>query len=295
MSAGLPPARGNAERIVVMGVLNVTPDSFSDGGRWAETGPAVNHGRALWADGADIVDVGGESTRPGAAEIGPAQEAARVLPVVAELAGAGLTLSVDTYRAEVAAAALEAGAVMINDVSGGRRDPDMFAVARAAGCPFVIMHWRAPSAEMERLAVYDDAVAEVCQELRARVDAAVAAGIDPGALVLDPGLGFAKNAEHNWAVLAGIADLVDLGLPVLVGASRKSFLGALLADDGRPRPADLRESATTAITTYLAEAGVWGVRVHDARAAVDAALTVAAIEAARGSRGGGRGQPGAGP
>lgn len=264
-----------------MGVLNVTPDSFSDGGRWAETAPAVGHGLRLWADGADIVDVGGESTRPGAMEIGPEQEAARVLPVIAALVARGVTVSVDTYRAEVAAAAFEAGAIMVNDVSGGRADPDMFAVVRAAGCPFVIMHWRGASAEMNRLAVYDDVVAEVGRELRVRVDAAVAAGIEPGALVLDPGLGFAKNAEHNWAVLAGIGALVDLGLPVLVGASRKSFLGTLLAEDGHPRSADLRESATTAITTYLAEAGVWGVRVHDARAAVDAGLTVAAIAAAR--------------
>ncbi len=291
MSGGLPTARGPAARVVVMGILNVTPDSFSDGGRWAETGPAVQHGLALWAEGADIVDVGGESTRPGAREIGAAEETARVLPVVAQLAAAGVTVSVDTYRADVAAAALGAGATMVNDVSGGLGDPKMFAVVRDAGCPFLIMHWRGPSAEMNRLAVYDDVVTDVCRELRARVDAAVAGGIDPGALVLDPGLGFAKNAEHNWAVLAGIAELGVLGLPVLVGASRKSFLGALLAEDGQPRPADRREGATTAITTYLAEAGVWGVRVHDARAAVDAALTVAAIAAARR----GRGQPGAGP
>jgi dihydropteroate synthase len=264
-----------------MGVLNVTPDSFSDGGRWAQAAPAIAHGLELWADGADLVDVGGESTRPGAAAIGPEQEAARVLPVVAELTAAGVTVSVDTYRAEVAAAALRTGATMVNDVSGGLADPDMLAVVRDAGCPYVIMHWRGVSAEMNRLAVYDDVVADVCRELRARVDAAVDAGIDPAALVLDPGLGFAKHAEHNWAVLAGIGQLVGLGLPVLVGASRKSFLGTLLSADGRARSAGLRESATTAITTYAAEAGVWGVRVHDARAAVDAGLTVAAIAAAR--------------
>jgi dihydropteroate synthase len=285
VSVGLLPVRAATGRVVVMGVLNVTPDSFSDGGRWSETAPAVEHGLALWADGADIVDVGGESTRPGAVEIGSTQEAGRVLPVVAELAAAGVTVSVDTYRAGVAAAALEAGATMVNDVSGGRGDPDMFAVVRDAGCPLVIMHWRGPSAGMNRLAVYDDVVADVCRELGHRVDAAVAAGINPDLVVLDPGLGFAKNAAHNWALLAGIAALVELGLPVLVGASRKSFLGALLGDGDRPRPSDQRESATTAITTYLAEAGVWGVRVHDARAAVDAGLTVAAIAAARGARG----------
>lgn len=288
MSPALPPVRGNEHRVAVMGVLNVTPDSFSDGGRFAETAPAVAHGLALWADGADIVDVGGESTRPGAAAVGAAQEAARVLPVVTELVASGVTVSVDTYRAEVAAAALAAGASVVNDVSGGLADPDMFAVVREAGRPFVIMHWRGPSAEMNRLAVYDDVVTEVCRELRARVDAAVGAGVDPGALVLDPGLGFAKRPEHNWAVLAGIDQLVDLGLPVLVGASRKSFLGALLGDDNGPRPTGLRESATTAITTYLAEAGVWGVRVHDVRGAVDAALTVAAIAGARGGLGGAR-------
>ncbi len=269
-------------RPVVMGVLNVTPDSFSDGGRWAETGSAVAHGLQLWADGADVVDVGGESTRPGAAEIGPEQEAARVLPVLRELAAAGVMTSVDTYRAEVAEAALEAGAAIVNDVSGGLADPAMSAVIRDAGCPWVIMHWRGASAGMDRLAVYDEVVVDVRHELSLRVDAALAAGIDASQLIVDPGLGFAKKAAHNWDLLARIEEIVGLGLPVLVGASRKSFLGSLLAaPDGAPRPPDGREDATTAITAYLARTGVWGVRVHDARAAVDAAMTVAAIDSAR--------------
>ena len=269
-------------RLVVMGVLNVTPDSFSDGGRWAETGSAVAHGLRLWADGADIVDVGGESTRPGAAQIGPEQEAARVLPVLRELSAAGVVTSVDTYRAEVAEAALQAGALIVNDVSGGLADPGMLAVVRDAGCPWVIMHWRGASASMDRLAVYDEVVVDVRHELSLRVDAALAAGIDVSQLIVDPGLGFAKNAAHNWDLLARIEEIVAMGLPVLVGASRKSFLGTLLAaPDGVPRPPAGREDATTAITTYLARTGVWGVRVHDVRAAVDTALTVAAIDSAR--------------
>ena len=269
-------------RLVVMGVLNVTPDSFSDGGRWAETGSAVAHGLQLWADGADVVDVGGESTRPGATQIGPRDEAARVLPVLRELVGAGVVASVDTYRAQVAQAALDAGAAIVNDVSGGLADPGMLAVVRDAGCPWVIMHWRGASAGMDRLAVYGDVVTDVRHELSRRVDAALAAGIDAAQLIVDPGLGFAKNAGHNWELLARIEEIVGLGLPVLVGASRKSFLGSLLASaDGEPRPTDGREHATTAITGYLARSGVWGVRVHDARAAIDAAMTVASIDSAR--------------
>jgi dihydropteroate synthase len=271
---------GARRSLAVMGVLNVTPDSFSDGGRWAEPAPAIRHGLDLWTAGADIVDVGGESTRPGAADIGAAAEAARVIPVVTELAAAGVVVSVDTYRAEVAAAALTSGAVMVNDVSGGLADPDMFAVIREARCPCVLMHWRGPSRTMNQLAVYGDVVAEVRRELAQRVDTALAAGVAEAQLVIDPGLGFAKNADHNWKLLARIDAIVDLGLPVLVGASRKSFLGALLAEHGRPRQPDLREDATTAITSYVAQAGVWGVRVHDVGAAVDAALTIAAITAA---------------
>jgi dihydropteroate synthase len=193
-----------------------------------------------------------------------------------------MTVSVDTYHATVAERALAAGATIVNDVSGGLGDPDMARVVREAGCPWILMHWRGHSDRMQQLARYDDVVAEVRDELCARVDAAVGDGVDPGRLVLDPGLGFAKTAEHNWALLAALDSLVGLGFPLLVGASRKSFLGGLLPDrNGTPRPVDQREDATTAITAYAALRGVWGVRVHEVRPSVDAALAVAAIEAAR--------------
>jgi len=267
------------DRIVVMGVLNVTPDSFSDGGRYLTLDDAVAHALQLRAQGADLIDVGGESTRPGAERVAADVEAARVLPVIKALAAEGVVVSVDTYRAAVAAAALDAGAAVINDVSGGLGDPDMARVARDAGCPWVLMHWRGPSNVMRQLAEYDDVVADVRRELGARVDAAVAAGVDPDQLVLDPGLGFAKTAEHDWALLQHLDQFVATGLPVLVGASRKSFLGRLLADpDGTPRPVDGREDATTAITAYTALRGVWGVRVHAVRPSVDAALATAAIQ-----------------
>jgi len=262
-----------------MGVLNVTPDSFSDGGRYATLDDAVEHGMQLRAEGADLIDVGGESTRPGAERVAAKVEAFRVLPVIKALAAEGVVVSVDTYRASVAQAALDAGASVINDVSGGLGDPDMARVARDAGCPWVLMHWRGHSRSMRELAVYDDVVADVRGELLARVEAAVAAGVDPGQLVLDPGLGFAKTAAHDWALVHSLDRFAELGFPLLIGASRKSFLGRLLAGpDGTPRPVDEREDATTAITAYAALNGVWGVRVHDVGASVDAALTVAAIQ-----------------
>jgi len=262
-----------------MGVLNVTPDSFSDGGRYATLDDAVEHGMQLRAEGADLIDVGGESTRPGAERVAAKVEAFRVLPVIKALAAEGVVVSVDTYRASVAQAALDAGASVINDVSGGLGDPDMARVARDAGCPWVLMHWRGHSKSMRELAVYDDVVADVRGELLARVEAAVAAGVDPGQLVLDPGLGFAKTAAHDWALVHSLDRFAELGFPLLIGASRKSFLGRLLAGpDGTPRPVDEREDATTAITAYAALHGIWGVRVHDVGDSVDAALTVAAIQ-----------------
>jgi dihydropteroate synthase len=268
------------DRMTIMGVLNVTPDSFSDGGRYADLDAAVAHALVLRADGADLVDVGGESTRPGAQRVDAAEEIRRVVPVIAELAQAGVPVSVDTYRARVADAAIEAGAQVVNDVSGGLGDPEMAAVVRAADCPWILMHWRGHSANMNSLAHYGDVVADVIDELRDRVAAALAAGVEARHLVLDPGLGFAKTAEHNWSLLAHLDRIVALGFPVLVAASRKSFLGSLLADsDGRPRPTGDREDATTAITAVSALAGAWGVRTHNVRAGVDAALTVAAIAA----------------
>jgi dihydropteroate synthase len=275
----LLPAR--TDRIVVMGVLNVTPDSFSDGGRYRSVDAAVAHAVEMRSSGADLIDVGGESTRPGAQRVDAAEEIRRVLPVIECLVQEGIPLSVDTYRAEVAAAALQAGASVVNDVSGGLGDADMLAVVRDAGCPWILMHWRGHSASMQQLAHYEDVVADVRAELIARVDTAVSGGVDPAALVLDPGLGFAKTAAHNWSLLAELDSLVRLGFPLLVGASRKSFLGKLLAGpDGTPRPVEEREHATTALTAYAALRGAWGVRVHEVGPSVDAALAVAAIEEA---------------
>lgn len=268
-------------RCAVMGVLNVTPDSFSDGGRFLNRGDAIAHGIAMWARGADLIDVGGESTRPGASRVDAETEIARVVPVIAELAAAGVVVSVDTTRARVADAALAAGATLINDVSGGLADPDMVKVAALADVPWILMHWRGHSRDMYALAHYEDVVAEVHDELSQRVDLALAGGVDPSALVIDPGLGFAKSAEHNWALLSHLDVLLGLGFPVLVAASRKSFLGRLLAsEDGTARPPDGREDATTAISALAAMAGVWGIRTHDAGRTLDAIAVVAAWKGA---------------
>jgi dihydropteroate synthase len=269
---------------VVMGVVNVTSDSFSDGGRYLDPELAIAHGVELFETGADIIDVGGESTRPGAVRIDPEAEAARVVPVIRGLVAAGVRTSVDTMRASVAEAALAAGVSVVNDVSGGRADPDMVKVVAAADAPWILMHWRA-GADYRHTGPadhYDDVVAEVLAELSAQVDLAVAAGIDSSRLILDPGLGFAKNAEHNWELLGALPELVGNGLPVLIGASRKRFLGALLADAAGPRPPDGREIATATISALAAQHGAWGVRVHDVRASLDAiAVTDAWRRAAR--------------
>lgn len=280
------PVGGPTGRIAVMGILNVTPDSFSDGGRYESVDAAVAHGIEMHAQGADLVDVGGESTRPGAARVDAAEEQRRVLPVIAQLATAGVPMSIDTTRARVAAAALAAGVRVVNDVSGGLADPGMADVVRDAGCPWILMHWRGHSDRMADLARYDDVVKDVRAELLERVDAAVAAGVAAERLVIDPGLGFAKTAAHNWALLAALDEFVGTGLPVLVGASRKSFLGRLLAGpDGVLRPAADREDATVALTALCAWAGVWGVRVHEVRPSVDAALAIAAVAAGAGEGG----------
>ncbi|MEV6630001.1 dihydropteroate synthase [Actinoplanes sp. NPDC051470] len=254
-----------------MGVLNVTPDSFSDGGLYADRDAAVAHGIVLRAEGADLVDVGGESTRPGAERVDARTEIERVVPVIAALTEAGVPTSVDTTRAEVAAAALEAGAALVNDVSGGLADPDMAPLVARAGCPYVVMHWRGHSRDMNALARYDDVVAEVAAELTQRVEAALAAGVAAERIILDPGLGFAKNAEHNWALTRRLDVLLGMGHPILFAASRKSYLGRLLADpDGTPRPAADRDAATLATSVLAVAAGVWGVRVHEVRATYDA-------------------------
>lgn len=255
-----------------MGVVNVTDDSFSDGGLFLDRDRAVEHALELVADGAAIVDVGGESTRPGATRVDPEVEAARVVPVIRDLAGQGVTVSIDTMHADVARAALENGARIVNDVSGGRADPDMAPLLADAKVPWVLMHWRSVGADRpHEVPDYGDVVTEVRTELLACVDAAVAAGVDPANLIIDPGLGFAKTGEHNWALLRALPEFVATGIPVLVGASRKRFLGTLLADgDGRPRPPDGRETATAVISALAGLHGAWGVRVHDVRASVDA-------------------------
>lgn len=259
-------------RTQVMGVVNVTDDSFSDGGLFLDPERAVEQGLALAAEGAAIIDVGGESTRPGAARIAARVETARILPVVKALAEQGVTVSIDTMHAQVARAALESGARIVNDVSGGRADPDMGHVVAEAGVPWVLMHWRSVAADHPHdIPAYPDVVADVRAELLASVDAAVAAGVDPAKLVIDPGLGFAKSAAHNWALLNALPELVATGIPVLVGASRKRFLGALLVDsEGALRAPDGRETATAVISALAAQHGAWGVRVHDVRASVDA-------------------------
>ncbi len=261
-----------------MGVVNVTPDSFSDGGRWATADTAIAHARDLLADGADILDIGGESTRPGATRPLVEEELRRVVPVIRALAAEGATVSVDTMRSEVAAEALAAGATIVNDVSGGLADPRILDVVADSDATYVCMHWRAHSDRMTDFATYDGpggVLAAVRDELCERIDAARAAGVRDERIVLDPGLGFAKRPEHNWTLLAGVPVLKSLGFRVLVGASRKSFLGALLTDaHGVPRPVGDREDATTALTLLLAQQRVWGLRVHDVRASRDALRTL---------------------
>ncbi|MCM2420050.1 dihydropteroate synthase [Streptomyces sp. RKAG293] len=274
------------DRCAVMGVVNVTPDSFSDGGQWFDPELAVKHGMDLVASGADIVDVGGESTRPGAARVSEAEELRRVIPVVRELAAAGVLVSVDTMRAAVAGQAVAAGARLVNDVSGGGADPAMIPVVADAGVPFVVMHWRGQSIDMNNRAVYGDVVAEVVAELREGCERAVAGGIDPGRIILDPGLGFAKNAEHDLALMAHLGRLRELGRPLLVAASRKRFLGRVLAGSaGDPPPARERDAATAAVSAIAAREGAWAVRVHEVHASADAVRVSRAIEGAAGAAG----------
>jgi dihydropteroate synthase len=267
-----------------MGVVNVTPDSFSDGGRYFDPAAAVEHGRRLLQDGADLLDIGGESTRPGAVRPSVDEELSRVLPVIEGLVGEA-TISVDTMRSKVAYEALRIGASVVNDVSGGLADPAMLDVVAQSDATYIAMHWRGHADRMQSLATYDEgAVVAVRRELAERVEAVRAAGIPDDRLVLDPGLGFAKTAEHNWALLAGLDEIASLGFPLLVGASRKAFLGALLADEqGNPRPVDDREAAGAAITVLLAQRGVWGIRVHDVRASRDALKVSARLEQEKGA------------
>lgn len=256
-----------------MGVLNVTPDSFSDGGKWASTDAAIQHALALQAQGADLIDVGGESTRPGATRVSPSDEQSRVIPVIAELARQGLVVSVDTLNSETAHAAAAAGATIINDVSGGLADPAMASVAAQTGLTYVAMHWRAHAQQMDALAEYGNVVTEVRDELSVRVAALTQAGMQREKIVLDPGLGFAKRTEHNWQILAHLDAFDELGLPVMIGASRKRFLAPSLPA-GAPLAA--RDLPTAVVSVLAAQAGAWAVRVHDV-AATRAALNVLAL------------------
>jgi dihydropteroate synthase len=258
-------------RTLVVGVVNVTPDSFSDGGQWLDPAAAITHGLDLLAEGADIIDIGGESTRPGAIRPEVSEELRRVLPVIRELAATGACVSIDTMRAAVAAPAIAAGARLVNDVSGGKADPGMLALVAESGVPFVCMHWRGHSEDMQSKATYADVVTEVISELRTQLDAATRVGVAPDKLIIDPGFGFAKTAEHNWQLLQRLEEFDVLERPMLAGVSRKTFLGRLLARaDGSPRPAKERDDATTALTAVLALRRIWGVRVHSVRATRDA-------------------------
>ncbi|CAB4908993.1 unannotated protein [freshwater metagenome] len=264
-----------------MGVLNVTPDSFSDGGRWLNSGTAIAHGMEMHSQGADIVDVGGESTRPGAERVSASDELRRVQPVVAALVAAGVPVSIDTMRAEVAEACVSAGACMVNDVSSGLADPQMLPYLSTVAVPVVLMHWRGQSSQMDTLATYADVVQDVVAELHARVQAATACGIASERIVLDPGLGFAKTPAHNWQLLQYLDVLLEPRFPVLIGASRKRFLGELLAVGGEPRSMNGRDDATSAITALMAAQDVWGVRVHEPRSSRDAVEVVTAMRGIR--------------
>jgi dihydropteroate synthase len=273
-----------------MGVLNVTPDSFSDGGRFNSPQDAVDAALRMVDEGADIVDVGGESTRPGATRPTASEELSRVVEVVGELSAQGVCVSIDTMRSEVARAAIAAGARLVNDVSGGLADPQMLPTIAQAGLPCVLMHWRAHSDEMGMHAHYGDVVREVIDELRERVGAAVAAGIAAESVAVDPGIGFAKTGDHNWSLLRGLEDLHTLGHPVLIGASRKRFLGELLTKGGALRDPAGRDDATLATSVLAAAAGAWGVRVHSVAGTVDALKVVtrweqATVDQARGGQG----------
>jgi len=247
--------------MIVMGILNVTPDSFADGGRHNDFEAAVHHGHEMLAEGVDIIDIGGESTKPGVERVSEEEELARVIPVIKELAKTGVRISIDTMRASTARAAISAGAQIINDVSGGLADPEMLPTAAQLGVPYIAMHWRGHSKDMNSRAVYGDVVKDEIAELQERVNAALDAGITKGNLILDPGIGFAKEAHHNWEIIDSIDQFVALGYPVLVGGSRKRFLGGDNPDE--------REAATIELTKRLSTSGIWGVRVHSVKAHKD--------------------------
>jgi len=240
-----------------MGILNVTPDSFADGGRYNSFNKAVHHAREMISEGVDIIDIGGESTRPGADRVSEEEELDRVIPVIEELADDGVRISIDTMRASTARAAIGAGAHIINDVSGGLADPEMLTTAAELKTPYIAMHWRGQSKDMNSMAIYNDVVSDVISELQERISAALDAGINRDNLIIDPGIGFAKDAHHNWEIIDHIEDFVALGYPVLIGASRKRFLGGDTPDG--------REAASISLTKRLSTTGIWGVRVHSVK------------------------------
>lgn len=267
-----------AQAPVIMGILNLTPDSFSDGGQFDSNESAVNAASSMTARGANIIDIGGESTRPGAERISLETELVRVIPVVEQISAQGIYVSIDTMRSEVAEAAVASGAQMVNDVSGGLADPQMFTVVARLGVPIVLMHWRGPSKTMQEDIQFDDPVVEVCSELKSRAKAALNAGIERGNIILDPGIGFGKEADHNWELLRNLDALLALGYPLLVGVSRKRFLGSLLADvHGKPRDVGVRDVASATSSAYLLQRGAWGVRVHDVQSTSDAYKALCAI------------------
>jgi dihydropteroate synthase len=272
--SGLPENLRKLDRTLVMGVLNVTPDSFSDGGRFNDPQIATKHALQMIEDGADIIDIGGESTRPGSDRISVQEELDRVLPVVSAVSSTGVAISIDTMRVEVARAAVAAGACMVNDVSGGKADSEMLGYVATLNTPYILMHWRGPSNVMNTLTDYNDVVVDVTKEISDQVTVAVAAGIARERIAIDPGIGFAKTVDQNWPILKHLNVLEELGLPILMGASRKKFLGELLAKNGEARVSDERESATTAISTLMAARGLWAVRVHDVRSTSDAIAVV---------------------
>ena len=247
--------------MLVMGILNLTPDSFADGGRHNSFDAGVARAQEMITEGVDIIDVGGESTRPGADRISAEEEQLRVLPVITELAKSGVKISIDTMRADTAEKAVQAGASIINDVSGGLSDPAMFATVKKLGVPYILMHWRGQSKEMNTRAIYTDVVSEVIAEMKLQIDAALEAGIDKSQIIIDPGLGFAKDAEHNWEILRNLKAFNAMGYPLLIGASRKRFLGGDNPDE--------REAATIELTKTLVPQGIWGVRVHSVKPHVD--------------------------
>jgi len=269
----------NFYRPLVMGVLNVTPDSFSDGGQHQSLQAAVDHAQVLVMAGADIVDVGGESTRPGAGRVALETEIARVVPVIENIkANLDVQISVDTMNSETARRAVAAGASIINDVSGGLADPVMLEVAAETGATFVISHWRGFSDIMDTQTVYHDVAVDVARELGERVEAAIAAGVSRDKIVIDPGLGFAKDMKQNWQLVARLDELEKLGLPILVGASRKRFIaGAIESDDSTQVGNERRDLATAVLTAMLLQRKLWGVRVHNVLSTTDAISVVAAL------------------